>query len=265
MVEKDAADDVILDAEVVAVGDDGPLPFQDVLRRIRRKHRVEEMRDEVGLEVHVFDVLYDDGAVIDEPLSDRRDRLDRLVDGLRGRSTVVEDLDGVLEERRAAVGAGHEGVMVKNPESAYTPGSRGGDWLKLKPEPETLDLVVTGGEWGEGRRASLVGSYRVAARSDDGYETVGKVATGLTDEHLEELTERFNDLVVAEDGKTLEFAPEVVFEVGYEEIQRSPVYSSGYALRFPRFLGVRNDKTVGDADSVEKVERLYQQRDGDGR
>jgi len=91
------------------------------------------------------------------------------------------------------------------------------------------------------------------------------VATGLTDEHLEELTERFNDLVVAEDGKTLEFAPEVVFEVGYEEIQRSPVYSSGYALRFPRFLGVRNDKTVGDADSVEKVERLYQQRDGDGR
>ncbi len=264
-VEEDTEEDVILDAEVVAVGDDGPLPFQDVLRRIRRKYRVEEMRDEVGLEVHVFDVLYDDGAVIDEPLSERRDRLSRLVDGIRGRSAVVSDIDGVLEERRAALDAGHEGVMVKNPGSAYTPGSRGGDWLKLKPEPETLDLAVTGGEWGEGRRASFVGSYLLSARTDDGYATVGKVATGITDERLESLTSRFKELIIAEDGKEIEFAPEVVFEVGYEEIQRSPVYSSGYALRFPRFVGVRDDKAPEDSDSVEKIERLYAQDEGDGR
>jgi DNA ligase-1 len=159
---------------------------------------------------------------------------------------------------------GHEGVVVKKPGSTYSPGRRGKNWLKIKPEPETLDLVVTGGEWGEGRRASLVGSYLLSVLSeDDGYETVGKVATGLTDERLEELTERFVDggLVISEDGKEIQFKPAVVFEVGYEEIQSSPVYSSGYALRFPRFLGVRDDKSVEDADTVERLERIYEEND----
>ncbi|MFW5984562.1 MAG: ATP-dependent DNA ligase, partial [Halobacteria archaeon] len=265
-VEEDADEHVILDAEVVAVDGDEPLPFQEVLRRIRRKHRIDEMRDEVALELHVFDILYDgdDGAVIDEPLRDRYDRLDEAVDGTRARVRFVNGTDEVRRERREAVEAGHEGVMVKNPESAYTPGARGGDWLKLKPEPETLDLVVTGGEWGEGRRASLVGSYLLSARTDDGYETVGKVATGLTDEQLESLTDRFEELVEAEDGKTLKFQPSVVIEVGYEEIQRSPDYTSGYALRFPRFVRVRDDKGVEDADAVEKIERLYERGEGDG-
>ncbi|MFP4187794.1 MAG: ATP-dependent DNA ligase [Halobacteriales archaeon] len=265
-VEEDADEHVILDAEVVAVDGDEPLPFQEVLRRIRRKHRIDEMRDEVALELHVFDILYDgdDGAVIDEPLRDRYDRLNEAVDGTRARVRFVNGTDEVRRERREAVEAGHEGVMVKNPESAYTPGARGGDWLKLKPEPETLDLVVTGGEWGEGRRASLVGSYLLSARTDDGYKTVGKVATGLTDEQLESLTDRFEELVEAEDGKTLKFQPSVVIGVGYEEIQRSPDYTSGYALRFPRFVRVRDDKGVEDADAVEKIERLYERGEGDG-
>jgi len=271
-VEGDAESDVILDAEVVAVeeGEGGaePLPFQEVLRRLRRKHRVDEMRDEVALELHVFDVLYDgdDGAVIDEPLRERYDRLDGIVDETRARHRFVDDAEKARRERREAVEAGHEGVMVKNPGSAYTPGARGGDWLKLKPEPETLDLAVTGGEWGEGRRASLVGSYLLGARSEegDGYETVGRVATGFTDERLEELTERFEDLVVAEDGKEIGFQPSVVFEVGYEEIQMSPEYGSGYALRFPRFVRVRDDKDAEDADCVEKVERLYEEGGNDG-
>jgi DNA ligase-1 len=267
--EEDAEKGVILDAEVVAVDADGnPLPFQEVLRRLQRKHRVEEVRDKVALELHVFDILYDsdDGAVIDEPLRDRYERLDRVINETRARSRLVGDADEVREERREATEAGHEGVMVKNPESAYSPGARGGDWLKLKPEPETLDLVVTGGEWGEGRRASLVGSYLLGARADDGdgYETVGKVATGLTDDELESLTERFEDLIVGQDGKEIEFRPSVVFEVGYEEIQASPEYTSGYALRFPRFVRVRDDKDAEDADPVEKVERLYEQDEYDG-
>jgi DNA ligase-1 len=263
-VERDAASDVILDAEVVAVEDGEPLPFQEVLRRLRRKYRVDEMRDEVELGVHVFDVLYDGGAVIDEPLRERYDRLDGIVDETRARVSFIDDAEEVRRERREAVKAGHEGVMVKNPESAYTPGARGGDWLKMKPEPETLDLVVTGGEWGEGRRASFVGSYLLSARTDDGYETVGKVATGLTDENLEALTDRFEELIVTEDGKEIEFKRSVVFEVEYEEIQRSPEYASGYALRFPRFVRVRDDKDAEDADTVEKIERLYKQGDHDG-
>jgi len=264
-----AADtDIILDAEVVAVGDEGPLPFQEVLRRLRRKYRIEEMRDEVELELYAFDVLYDgeegDGAVIDEPLRERQDRIAEAVDEETvARTEYVKDTDDIRLKENAALDSGHEGLVVKNPESAYSPGRRGKNWLKLKPEPETLDLVVTGGEWGEGRRASLVGSYLLSVRSEDGYETVGKVATGLTDERLEELTERSveDGLVVSEDGKEIEFQPSVVFEVGYEEIQRSPVYSSGYALRFPRFLGVRDDKSVEDADTLERLGRLYEKDD----
>jgi DNA ligase-1 len=263
-VEADAAHGVILDAEVVAVEDGEPLPFQEVLRRLRRKHHVDEMRDEVELELHVFDVLYDGGAVIDETLRERYDRLDGVVDRTRARFSFADDPEEVRRERQKAVEAGHEGVMVKNPESTYTPGARGGDWLKVKPEPETLDLVVTGGEWGEGRRASFIGSYLLSARTDGGYETVGKVATGLTDEELDELTDRFEGLIAAEEGKEIRFRPSVVFEVGYEEIQRSPEYTSGYALRFPRFVRVRDDKDTEDADRVEKVERLYEQGESDG-
>jgi DNA ligase-1 len=261
-VEDAVGGEAVLDAEVVAVGEEGPLPFQEVLRRIRRKYRIKEMREEVKLELYVFDVLYDgeDGAVIDETLTERQDRLFETVsDEVIARSSRVDDTSGVRDEEAVALEEGHEGVVVKDPGSTYSPGRRGKNWLKIKPEPETLDLVVTGGEWGEGRRASLIGSYLLSVRSEDGYETVGKVATGLTDENLEELTERFvdGDLVVSEDGKEIRFQPEVVFEVGYEEIQRSPVYTSGYALRFPRFLGVRGDKSIEDADTVERLKRLY--------
>lgn len=259
--------DLILDAEVVAVGDEGPLPFQEVLRRLRRKYRIEEMRDEVELELYVFDVLYEgDGALIDDTLRGRHETVaERVDEETVARTAYVEDTEGMRREENEALDSGHEGLVVKNPESAYSPGRRGKNWLKLKPEPETLDLVVTGGEWGEGRRASLVGSYLLGVRGEDGYETVGKVATGLTDERLEELTERFvggdDGLVVSEDGKEIEYQPSVIFEVGYEEIQKSPVYSSGYALRFPRFLGVRDDKSVEDADTAERLERLYENDD----
>ena len=259
---------LILDAEIVAVSDEEPLPFQEVLRRIRRKYRIEEMRDEVEVELYVFDILYDgeDGAVIDETLEERTDRLaDAVEKEAVARTSVVSDREAVRREENIALESGHEGVVVKKPGSTYSPGRRGKNWLKIKPEPETLDLVVTGGEWGEGRRASLVGSYLLSVRSEEGegYETVGKVATGITDEKLEELTERFIDdeFVVSEDGKEIEFQPAVVFEVGYEEIQSSPVYSSGYALRFPRFLGVRDDKSVEDADTLERLERLYEEND----
>jgi DNA ligase-1 len=147
--------------------------------------------------------------------------------------------------------------MLKNPDSAYSPGRRGKNWLKRKPDVETLDLVVTGAEWGEGRRATLLGTFELSARTEDGaFETIGKVATGITDEKLAELTDLLEPHVRAESGTEVDIAPEVVFEVGYEEIQPSPTYSSGYALRFPRFVSVRADKDPGDADAVERVERL---------
>jgi len=252
---------VILDGEVVAVDDDGaPLPFQEVLRRFRRKHDVERVREEVAVELRAFDCLHADGRdLLDAPLRERHDELAARLDGTNAVSEVLyaDDADAIEAFEADALDAGHEGVMLKDPESAYTPGKRGKQWLKRKPDVETLDLVVTGAEWGEGRRASLLGTFLLAARDgDDGYATAGKVATGITDEELAELTDRIEPHVLSEDGQEVDVDPAVVFEVGYEEIQRSPTYSSGYALRFPRFLAVREDKPPADADGLERLERL---------
>ncbi|WP_123620027.1 ATP-dependent DNA ligase LigA [Halorubrum sp. CSM-61] len=263
-VESRVSVPVILDGEVVAVDDDGaPLPFQEVLRRFRRKHDVDRMREEVGLQLHAFDCLHADGEdLLDEPLRARHDRLGEVLPDAAAGVEFANDPGAVEAAEAAALDAGHEGVMLKNPEAAYTPGDRGRDWLKRKPDVETLDAVVVGAEWGEGRRAELFGTFLLGVRTggDDEFATIGKVATGLTDEELADLTERLEPHVVSEDGTEIEIRPAVVLEVGYEEIQTSPTYSSGYALRFPRFVGVRGDKSVDDADSLERVARLA----GDG-
>jgi len=159
---------------------------------------------------------------------------------------------------QAALDAGHEGVMLKNPDSLYSPGKRGKNWLKVKPIMETLDLVVVGADWGEGRRANLIGSYLLACYDTDTGEflEIGRVGTGITDKQLAELTELFSQYIISEVGSVIELKPAVVFEIAYEEIQKSKHYASGYALRFPRLVRVRFDKTPEDADSVERVERL---------
>jgi DNA ligase-1 len=191
------------------------------------------------------------------PLSERRERLKDLIDeSVRTEFVVTDDAETIERFDREALEAGHEGIMLKDPDSGYTPGRRGKQWLKRKPDVETLDLVVTGAEWGEGRRASLLGTFEVAARTPDGYETVGNVATGITDEELQELTELIEPHVTTQTGQDVTVEPTVVFEVGYEEIQSSPTYDSGYALRFPRFVGIRDDKDLADADSVERIESL---------
>jgi DNA ligase-1 len=128
----------------------------------------------------------------------------------------------------------------------------------MKPIVETLDLVVVGADWGEGRRANLIGSYMLACYDPETAEflEIGRVGTGITDEQLAELTELFSQYIISEDGGTIELQPAIVFEIAYEEIQKSKHYASGYALRFPRLVRVRFDKTPEDADSVERVERL---------
>jgi len=262
----------ILDGEALAVDDAGdPLPFQEVLRRFRRKHDVARMREEVRIEFRAFDCLHVDGTdLLDESLLDRRDRLsdvlssDEATAAARGAALspfrVVDDADAIADREATALDAGHEGIMLKNPDSTYTPGKRGQNWLKRKPDVETLDLVVTGAEWGEGRRANHLGTFLLSARVEDGrFATIGKVATGITDERLADLSDRLEPLIQDQDGTEVDIEPEVVFEVGYEEIQVSPTYGSGYALRFPRFVAVREDKDPAEADSLARVERLADQ------
>jgi DNA ligase-1 len=257
-LEADLDTPAILDGEVVAVEDGDIQPFQEVLRRFRRKHDVERAREEVSLEVYLFDCLHAGGEdLLDHTLRERHDRLGALLDSGISRLWIESEVGRIEEIEARALADGHEGIMLKNLASAYSPGRRGKNWLKRKPDVETLDLVVTGAEWGEGRRANLFGTFELSARTDrGGFETIGNVATGITDEELGELTALLEPHVRAESGTEVDIAPEVVFEVGYEEIQPSPTYASGYALRFPRFLGVREDLTPAEADTVERVDRL---------
>jgi DNA ligase-1 len=262
-VEDHVAGPAILDGEVVAIDDDGePLPFQHVLRRFRRKHDVERAREAVELRPYFFDCLHAGGEdLVDRPLADRRERLaatlgEGLVD--HERCSDIEAVRGIESE---ALADGHEGVMLKNPDAPYRPGRRGRHWLKVKPDVATLDCVVTGAEWGEGRRANRFGTYELSVRIGGGLVTVGNVATGFTDEDLEVLTERLEPHVRSRAGQRVELEPAVVFEVGYAEIQRSPTYDSGYALRFPRYVALREDQSPEDADTLDRVRELA----GNGR
>jgi DNA ligase-1 len=224
------------------------------------------MREEVTLDLHAFDCLLDgrieDGDdrtgpdLLDAPFRKRHERLTELLPEAASEVRYSDDAGDIEAFESEALEAGHEGIMLKRPDSAYTPGDRGKDWLKRKPDVETLDCVVTGAEWGEGRRANEFGTFLLSVRGEDDYWTIGNVATGITDDRLAELTALLEPHVVEESGQTVSFRPEVVFEVGYEEIQASPTYESGYALRFPRFVGVREDKAPADADTVERVRRL---------
>ncbi|NHW89420.1 MAG: ATP-dependent DNA ligase [Archaeoglobales archaeon] len=263
-VKKNVKEGVILDGEVIAVKDGRPMPFQHVLRRFRRKHDVLKMVEKIPLQLYVFDVLYANGEVIDMPLKERRNILKEYVnesERLKIAEQIITDEKGTIERIfNEAVNAGHEGVMLKNPNSPYIPGKRGKHWLKLKSVMETLDLVVVGGEWGEGKRSHLISSYELACLDTTTGKLlkVGRVATGFTDEDLEELTEIFKQMIVYRHGKIVEFLPKYVFEVAYQEIQKSPKYESGYALRFPRFIRLRDDKDVNEADTIERIEKLYE-------
>jgi DNA ligase 1 len=263
------AHSAILDGEAVAIGKDGrPMAFQEILKRFRRKYNVEKLATQIPLRLFIFDLIYLDGkSVTNLPLSERRALLERIANpSLLADQVLSGSLEAAERIYRQALAAGHEGLILKNPASVYAPGKRGKNWLKIKPVMETLDLVVMGAKWGEGRRARFLGTYRLGCldTSTGNLLDVGWVATGLTDEALAELTEMFRELFLLEKGMEVEIKPAVIFEVAYEEIQRSPNYSSGYALRFPRMVAVRYDKSLEEADSLERVVSLYQGQRGRG-
>ena len=255
---------VILDGEVIAVKNGKPMPFQNVLRRFRRKYEVSKMMEKIPLIVYFFDVLYYNAETIDLPLKKRREILLSVINESErikiAKQVITNDTKEIERVYKEALDAGHEGAMLKNPSSLYIPGKRGKNWLKLKAVMETLDLIVVAGEWGEGKRSHLISSYELACIDPvtGKLQTVGKVATGFTDEDLEELTELFKPLVEYEEGKKIVFQPKYVFEVAYQEIQKSPKYESGFALRFPRFVRLRDDKDVDEADTIERVAKLYE-------
>jgi DNA ligase-1 len=251
--------EVILDGEVIAVRDGRPLPFQTVLRRFRRKYGVASMREEIRMIPHVFDILYLDGeTVIDLPLSERRGRLESALNAHIAPQLVSDNPDEVEKFYQEALDAGHEGIMLKVVVSPYTPGVRGKNWIKIKPSVDTLDLAVIGADWGEGKRAHYFGSFLLACRDEQGeLVPLSKVATGFSDEQLAEVYDLLKDKVIASQGKEVTFEPFLVFEIGYSELQKSPNYESGFALRFPRFIRIRDDKSVDEIETLESIRERY--------
>jgi len=264
--ERVTAERCLLDGELVGydpeTGD--AVPFQQFSRRIKRKYDIRKLAEEIPVTVYLFDLLYHEGeSLVDDPLDARLDRLERCFEPAdrdieRAETADPDDLAAARAFYQSALSAGHEGVMLKNRTATYQPGSRVGYMMKHKPVMEPLDLVVTRATWSEGRRSDLLGRLYLACRDGDDYREVGRLSTGYTDEELEALTERLTDLVVAEDGRTVELRPELVVEAEYEEIQTSPEYGSGYALRFPRFLDTRDDLDPEGADTLDRVESLFE-------
>ncbi|MGQ9598951.1 MAG: ATP-dependent DNA ligase [Anaerolineae bacterium] len=259
-----AAEEAIFDGEAIAVDAHGrPLPFQYLMRRFRRKHAVATTLHEVPVRLYLFDLLYLDGqSWVDVPY---RERWHALAQAAGSLNLVPRLIPTTLEEGRAFAEAayreGHEGVMIKDLNSLYTPGVRGKSWLKLK-HTFSLDLVIVAADWGYGRRHGWLSNYHLAARDAESgqYRVVGKTFKGLTDAEFQAMTERLLALERGRRGSTVFVQPQVVVEVTLNEIQESRQYEAGLALRFARIARVREDKSPVEADSLQTLRRLYEQQ-----
>ncbi|MER8073580.1 ATP-dependent DNA ligase [Streptomyces sp. NPDC094034] len=254
-------DRFVLDGEVIALDAEGrPRPFQEIASRVGSRMDVRTAAAAVPLSPVFFDVLAAGGEdLLELSCAERHEALARLVpEPMRVRRIVVTG--AAREEGRAAeaflrdtLARGHEGVVIKALDTPYSAGRRGAGWLKVKPV-HTLDLVVLAAEWGHGRRTGRLSNLHLGARRQDGsFAMLGKTFKGLTDQMLEWQTERLRELAVRDDGFTVTVRPELVVEIAYDGLQRSSRYPAGVTLRFARVVRYREDKTAGEADTVETV------------
>jgi DNA ligase-1 len=296
---------VILDGEILAwQSQDGrALPFSALQKRLGRKKVSAELVREIPVAYIVFDLLYaGDELMIEKPLEDRKKLLNQIFDSIpegsfnvereiaarnpQGRlvfepaiatrsgpprvikaptltASSPEHLEEIFE---AARNRGNEGLMVKNISSSYTPGRRGKSWLKLKRELATLDVVVTAVEWGHGKRVKVLSDYTFAIRDGDQLLDVGKAYSGLTDTEIAEMTQWFLAHTVEDRGFRRLVEPKIVLEVAFNNMMQSDRHASGFALRFPRIVRIRTDKTVDEIDTLDTVREIYEkQRLGIGR
>ncbi|MGK4579671.1 ATP-dependent DNA ligase [Kitasatospora sp. HPMI-4] len=258
-----AVGSAVLDGEAIALGpDDRPRPFQVTAARTASRQDPARLRAEVPLRVFFFDLLHLDGRdLIDRPAEQRWAELARVVpEYLRVPRTVTGESERAAAFFRDALAHGHEGVMVKDPTAPYAAGRRGAGWIKVKPR-HTLDLVVTAAEWGSGRRRGYLSNLHLAARNDgeaglEPWVMLGKTFKGLTDELLAWQTGQFLAREVSRDSHTVYVRPELVVEIAFDGLQRSPRYPAGLALRFARVLRYREDKPAAEADTIGTVRGL---------
>jgi DNA ligase-1 len=259
------AGEVIVEGEVIAVDDGGyPIPFQHLMRRFKRVHEVRGMAEKIPVRLYLFDVLFLDGeSLIALPYLQRRKVLAENAGEIPLATQLVTDKKDRAETfLKAALDAGHEGLMAKKLDSPYTPGTRGKRWFKIKPVLEPLDLVITAAEYGYGRRHGWLSDYYLAARDAAAGEflNVGKTFKGLTDAEIIEMTRRLKELTVRQERNRVVVLPKIVVEVAYNEIQKSPKYKCGMALRFARISRIRDDKNPEEADTIEKVREIFERQ-----
>jgi DNA ligase-1 len=257
----------ILDGEVLAYRADRPLHFQELQKRLRRKAVTDHLMAEVPIVYVPYDIMYLNGqSLIDRPLTERK----KLLSQIRFREPIIDlgyrvvstasEIAGAFRESRSA---GHEGLVVKELESQYYPGKRGRHWTKLKHELDTIDAVIVIAEYGHGKRAGTLSDYTFAVRDENdsgSLKTIGKAYSGLTDAEIAKMTEKLRSVTIKNEGYRLIVRPEIVLEIAFDSIQKSDRHNSGFALRFPRIKYIRTDKTVGDIDTLEKVQRIYERQ-----
>jgi DNA ligase-1 len=253
----------VLDGEILAWRDDRALAFTVLQQRIARKKVTDTMRTGIPVVFMAYDLLFRDGKMlVDVPIEERRTLLEAALSHLPAPLLVspqytaksTDDIDRYFEQAR---GRGNEGLVLKRFGSIYEPGRRSGTWQKVKRPYGTLDVVVTAAEQGHGRRATVLSDYTFAVRSGDQFVNVGKAYSGLTDQEIRELTRIFRTGALDRFGRVTLVKPEVVLEVAFDGVQKSPRHKSGYALRFPRILRWRQDKTVAECDDIEHVKAMY--------
>jgi DNA ligase-1 len=263
-------DDCIIDCE--AAGYDSKsgnyTPFQSISQRIKRKYDIEKLADELPIELNVFDILYLDGKeLLNTPFSERRKLLEKII--VQEPKKIVLSKQILSSDEKEAenffnesIKKGNEGIMFKNLNGIYKPGSRVGYMIKYKSSMDPLDLVVIGAEWGEGKRSGWFTSFVIACECDGEFLEIGRVGTGLKEKREEglsfdELTELLKPLIIEQKGREVKVKPKIVLSILFEEIQKSPSYSSGYALRFPRVVLLRDDRSSESASTLEDVEEAY--------
>ncbi len=263
--------DFIVDGEILAWHGSQPLPFTQLQRRLGRKQADLWLTEEIPVHFVIFDLLYHDGdLLLDSPLSVRRERLRKLFPlehelghaQLRMAPANICETAELLEQAfRSALASGHEGIVAKDPASLYTPGRRGQSWFKLKQPYATLDVVVTAVEYGHGKRHDMLSDYTFAVRDGEQLRNVGKAYSGLTDAEIREFTAYFLEHTIenahGSEGFRRLVEPTVVIEVAFNNIQHSNRHDSGFALRFPRIVRLRPDKTVDQIDTLDRVRELY--------
>jgi DNA ligase 1 len=243
-------------------------PFQNISQRIKRKYHIDRLIKELPVEINVFDILYYNGRpLINETFEKRTELLRRIIKNKKYHLKTAHQLITGNEEKaekfyRKALDDEQEGIMFKNLKSPYKPGARVGHMLKLKPAENELDLVITGAEYGTGKRVGTFSSFILSCKNEkEELLEIGKASTGLKEKSeglsYQELTDKLLPLVTKEKERKVEVKPEIVVTIVYQNIQRSPNYKSGFALRFPRITKLRPDKSLNDVATLKEIKDDY--------